>query len=76
MSDNVTAIICCAILFLGPVWLTFRFLDRGRRHRTLGAQDVAAIAQLSSVAARMETRMAALEAILDQEAPAWRARSL
>lgn len=73
MSDNLTAVLIVAIAVLGPCWLTFRFLARGRDTARLNAVDQAAYAQMSESLARMEARMAVLERILDAEAPAWRA---
>ncbi len=72
MSDNLTAVIIVAIVILGPVWLTFQFVGKGRAARQLNAQDAAAFEQLSQTAARMEQRIATLERILDAEVPAWR----
>jgi phage shock protein B len=72
MMDDLTAIIIVSIVILGPIWLTFQFLARGRQTRGLNAQDEATITQLTATAARMEERMHVLEQILDAEVPAWR----
>jgi len=72
MMDDLTAIIIVGMVILGPIWLTFQFLARSRRAGALSAQDAATIEQLTQTAIRMESRMVALERILDAEVPAWR----
>jgi phage shock protein B len=72
MSDNLTAIIIVFMCVLGPVWITFHYVGKGRTARQLNAQDAAAFEQLAQTAARMESRMATLERILDSEVPGWR----
>jgi phage shock protein B len=74
MMDDLTAIIICGMLFLGPTWIVFQFLGRSRAARALNEQDAASIGQLTETAARMEARMATLERILDAEVPAWRSK--
>jgi len=72
MSDNLTACIIVFIGVIGPVWLVFQFLSRGRSANRLSAAERAAVEQLSLTAARMEQRVAVLEHILDAEVPSWR----
>jgi phage shock protein B len=72
MMDDITGIIIVAIAVLGPVWITFHYINRGQRSRQVSTQDAAAYQQLAATAARMEARMATLERILDAEVPDWR----
>jgi phage shock protein B len=72
MSDNLTAVLIVAISVLGPVWIVFHFIGKGKAARQLNARDAAAFDQLAATAARMEGRMAILERILDAEVPDWR----
>jgi len=72
MSDNLTAVLIVLITVLGPVWLTFQFVGKRSAARQLNAQDAAILDQVSQNMARMESRIATLEQILDGEVPGWR----
>jgi phage shock protein B len=72
MSDNITSIFLAFFVVVAPVWIVFHYLAKFRAGRQLSAQDAAAFEQLSQTAARMESRMAMLERILDAEVPGWR----
>jgi phage shock protein B len=72
MSDNLCAVLIVAISVLGPIWLTFQFVSRGRANRQLNANDTALLNQMAGTAQRLEQRVATLERILDSEVPAWR----
>jgi phage shock protein B len=72
MSDNLTAVLIVAITVLGPVWITFHFVNRGRAVRQLNAADAATVDQLNQALTQMEQRIITLERILDAEVPAWR----
>lgn len=67
-----------AILFLvivAPLWLLLHYVTRWRSTRTLSAENERMLVELWESARRMEERVAALETILDAEAPHWRART-
>jgi phage shock protein B len=69
--------IILGILFLtvvAPVWIMAHYLTRWRASRKLSAADEKTLGELFQVAQRMEGRIAALERVLDAEAPGWRAR--
>ena len=72
MNDNITAVLIVFICVIGPIWIVFHYRTKSRAGQQLNAEDAAAFEQLSQVAARMETRIATLERILDTEAPGWR----
>ena len=66
------------ILFLvvvAPVWIIFHYLTQWRTSRRLSGDDEKALGELWQSAQRMEERIAALEKILDSEAPGWRMRA-
>jgi phage shock protein B len=66
------------VLFLtvvAPIWIIAHYVTRWRASRRLSAEDERALADLWQVARRMETRIEALERVLDAEAPGWRTRS-
>ena len=63
------------ILFLvvvAPVWIICHYLTQWRTSRRLSGDDEKALGELWQSARRMEERIAALEKILDSEAPGWR----
>jgi phage shock protein B len=72
MSDNLTAIVICGLVILGPVWITFHYLYKFNVARRMTTRDSEANDALAHTAARMETRMATLERLLDAQAPGWR----
>ena len=66
-----------SIIFLvvvAPIWIVAHYLTRWRRSRKLSAEDERSLGELYEAARKMEARMAALESVLDAEAPGWRAR--
>jgi phage shock protein B len=66
------------ILFLvvvAPIWIVAHYLARWRSSRKLSAEDERSLGELHEAARRMEGRIAALERVLDAEAPGWRART-
>jgi len=72
MSDNIAAVLIVFIVVLGPIWTVMHYRAKARAGLQPSPQDAAAYEQLSQIAARMETRIATLERILDAEAPGWR----
>jgi phage shock protein B len=58
-----------------PIWIVAHYLTRWRRSRKLSADDERSLGELYESARRMEGRIAALERVLDAEAPGWRART-
>ncbi|CAO3351249.1 envelope stress response membrane protein PspB [Azospirillum melinis] len=64
-----------AVLFLvvvAPVWIVFHYITKWRSQRGLSAQDERLLAELWEISNRLETRVHALERVLDAEAPNWR----
>jgi len=72
MSDNLTAVLIVLFAVLGPIWVTFHYVNKGRAGRNLNAADAALLDQMTATAQRLEQRVATLERILDTETPAWR----
>ena len=73
-----TLIFILGVLFLvvvAPIWIVAHYLTRWRRSRKLSAEDERSLGELYEAARRMEGRIAALERVLDAEAPGWRART-
>jgi phage shock protein B len=66
------------ILFLivvAPVWIVFHYVTQWRSTRRLSGEDERTLGELWQSAQRMEGRIAALERVLDAEAPGWRTRN-
>ena len=66
------------IIFLtvvAPIWIIAHYLARWRRSRKLSADDEKSLGEVYEIARRMEARVAALERVLDAEAPGWRSRT-
>jgi phage shock protein B len=63
------------LVVVAPIWIVAHYLTRWRRSRKLSADDERSLGELYESARRMEGRIAALERVLDAEAPGWRART-
>ena len=63
------------LVVVAPIWIVAHYLTRWRRSKRLSAEDERSLGELYEAARRMEARMAALERVLDAEAPGWRARA-
>ena len=62
------------LVVVAPIWLVAHYLTRWRRSRKLSAEDERSLGELYEAARKMEARLAALERVLDAEAPEWRTR--
>ena len=68
-----------AVLFMvivAPLWLIFHYVTVWKTQRNAGRADQGAMNAMSDTARRLEARVAALEKLLDAEAPGWRGKSL
>ncbi|HUZ74427.1 MAG TPA: envelope stress response membrane protein PspB [Stellaceae bacterium] len=63
------------LVVVAPIWIAAHYLSRWRRSRTLSVADERSLGELYETARRMEGRIAALERVLDAEAPGWRGRT-
>ena len=63
------------LVVVAPIWIVAHYLTRWRRSKKLSAEDERSLGELYETARRMEGRIAALERVLDAEAPGWRART-
>ncbi len=66
------------IIFLtvvAPIWIIFHYITQWRQARRLSGEDEKALGELWQSARRMESRIDALEKVLDAEAPGWRMRA-
>jgi phage shock protein B len=65
------------IIFLAvvaPMWIIAHYVTRWRVSKSISADDEQVLSDLWESSARMETRIATLEQILDAEAPGWRTK--
>lgn len=63
------------ILFLAivaPIWVIAHYVTRWRASKSLSGEDEKLLTELWQSASRMDSRINALERILDTEAPDWR----
>lgn len=63
------------LVVVAPIWVIAHYTTRWRATRRLSNEDEKALGELWQSARRMETRIDALERVLDAEAPGWRVRS-
>ncbi len=63
------------ILFLAvvaPIWVIAHYVTHWRASKSLSGEDEKLLTELWQSASRMDSRINALERILDTEAPDWR----
>jgi phage shock protein B len=68
-----------AILFMvivAPLWLIFHYVTLWRTQRHAGRVDQTTLNEMWGTAHKLETRVGALEKLLDAEVPGWRSRPL
>ncbi|HZQ61326.1 MAG TPA: envelope stress response membrane protein PspB [Casimicrobiaceae bacterium] len=69
----------CFVLFVMPIWIFMHYKSKNRPQAAAVAHAASLTdedaADLINTAERMEKRVAALEAIMDAEAPGWRKQS-
>ena len=66
------------ILFMtvvAPIWIIAHYITRWRQTKTLSGEDEKMLADMWESASRMDSRINALERILDSEAPDWRKKT-
>jgi phage shock protein B len=69
---EVPLIILLAVV--APVWIIAHYVTRWRTAKSLTSEDETLLSDLWESAAKMESRIAILEQILDAEAPGWRTK--
>jgi phage shock protein B len=69
---EVPLIILLAVV--APVWIIAHYVTRWRTAKSLTSEDETLLSDLWENAAKMESRIAILEQILDAEAPGWRTK--
>ena len=74
MSDWITLSTVLVLVVVVPLWLLIHYGSRWRTARRVSADEQRRLAELWESAQRMESRIHALERVLDVEAPGWRAR--
>jgi phage shock protein B len=79
MSHLLELLFVPAVLFMvivAPLWLIFHYVTVWKTQRNAGRADHGAMNAMSETARRLEKRVAALEKLLDAEAPGWRSKPL
>ena len=79
MTNVLGILFVPAVLFMvivAPVWLIFHYVTVWKTQRNAGRADPGAVNTMWDTARRLEDRVAALEKLLDAEAPGWRSKSL
>ena len=79
MTNALGILFVPAVLFMvivAPLWLIFHYVTLWKTQRNAGRADLGGLNAMSDTARRLEDRVAALEKLLDAEAPGWRSKSL
>lgn len=62
------------LVVIVPTWIRFHYRHKAEKGSSLNAEDEQKVAELRSIAERLEDRVRTLERVLDAEAPDWRNR--
>ncbi|WP_395017538.1 envelope stress response membrane protein PspB [Dongia sp.] len=79
MAQLLELLFVPAVLFMvivAPLWLIFHYVTVWKTQRNAGRADQGAMNTMWETARRLENRVAALEKLLDAEAPGWRGKAL
>ena len=79
MTNALGILFVPAVLFMvivAPLWLIFHYVTVWKTQRNAGRADQGAMDSMWGTARRLEDRVAALEKLLDAEAPGWRSKPL
>jgi phage shock protein B len=69
---DFTGIFAIFCIFVAPLWLILHYTTKRRQAQGLTREDEKMLSDLWQIANRMESRVNALETILDTRAPGWR----
>jgi phage shock protein B len=69
---DFTAIFAMFCIFIAPLWLILHYTTQRRNAQSLTREDEKMLSDLWQIANRMESRVKALETILDTQVPTWR----
>ncbi|MCG6873319.1 MAG: envelope stress response membrane protein PspB [Gammaproteobacteria bacterium] len=64
-----------ALTVVAPIWIAFHYITRWKTTKGLSNDDAQLLEELWEKASTMESRVNALETILDAEVPDWRKKS-
>ncbi|HEX7340862.1 MAG TPA: envelope stress response membrane protein PspB [Rhodanobacteraceae bacterium] len=69
----VVAIVFC--VFVAPLWVIMHYTTKRRQAQSLTREDEKMLSELWQLANKMESRVNALETILDHQVPNWREKA-
>jgi len=79
MTNVLGILFVPAVLFMvivAPLWLIFHYVTVWKTQRHAGRVDQGTLNDMWGTAHKLETRVGALEKLLDAEVPGWRSRPL
>lgn len=65
-------VLIVGILFIGVPWMILHFITQWRKSNALSVEDERMLSDIWQTTKKMETRIEALEKILDAQDPEWR----
>lgn len=75
MGDMIWVLCILFLTIVVPLWIVMHFVTKWKMTRELSTSEEDMIEEVWNIAHRMESRINALETILDAEAPEWRGRT-
>ncbi|MDP6603522.1 MAG: envelope stress response membrane protein PspB [Rhodospirillales bacterium] len=72
MFELLEAPLIIFLAVVAPIWIIAHYVTRWRTAKILTTEDESMLSELWETAPKLESRINALESILDAEAPEWR----
>jgi len=63
------------LIFVAPIWLILHYRSKTAAAKTLGADEQQTLEDLARIAEKMDSRLSALEKILEAEDPKWKEKA-
>ena len=68
----MTAILICAMIFVGLPWVVFHYVTQWKKSGTLSIEDENLLDELHDLARRLDNRLATIERIIAADDPGFR----
>ncbi len=72
MDGDITAILVCAILFIGLPWIILHYSSQWRKAKGISIEDERLLDDLHDTARRLDARLDSIERIIAADNPGWK----
>ncbi len=75
MSETMYILATLFVTIVLPLWIILHYVTKWKRSRELSGTEEEMLQEIWSLSQQMESRLNALETIIDDEIPDWRKRT-